>query len=70
MSDVQPQGRDLRQQRINAHVTQTDLAAALGIPRPTLSQIENEHLPLDEPFAARYRKALRALAREKAGSAA
>lgn len=54
-------GRDLRQRRVDARVSQTALAEALGMNRTVLSLIENEHAPSDAAFTARYLDALEAL---------
>lgn len=59
-----PQGvraRDLRQERISARVTQTALAAHLGMNRTVLSLIENEHTPLSEDFVTTYRAGIEAI---------
>jgi len=72
MSDAAslPMGRDLRRERMEARVSQEAIAKSLGINRTWVSGIENEHVPVDGDFVQRYRNALRALARAKAGSAA
>ena len=55
-------GRDIRQARIRAKVTQTVLAEALGMHRSLLSAIENERSPFDLAFERRYLAAINELA--------
>lgn len=62
-------GRSLRYERMRARVTQTALALRLGLARTALSLIENERVPCNAAFAARYREALKSLAPAEAANA-
>lgn len=64
----QTAGRDLRQERIQASISQTDIARAMDEPRWKVSLSENEHVPMTIDFVQRYRQALERLASAGAAS--